>query len=79
MVPIDDVAWWWVVDGIGHVLLSECTCGQCPDRYEGLCGRSGPGLKAREMPAAVCPDCRRALASPTLARAEYLGDRMRGT
>jgi hypothetical protein len=71
MVNLDNVPYWWVHLGIGHALLSECTCGQCEDRYQGLCGLGGPdGTKTTSRPAEICAVCAQLLASPCIARLE---------
>jgi hypothetical protein len=65
VVPLGDVPYWWIHLGIGHALLSECTCGRREDRYTGVCGMSagaGEITTVRPAPEAICAICRRLLA-----------------
>lgn len=67
MVAVDEVPMWWVLDGVGHVLYSECTCGECPDRYQSLCGIRGiAGETVESAPGRICSVCRERLACPGL-------------
>ena len=73
MVSLDDVTLWWLAaDGVGHVLLSECTCGECPDPLEALCGEVGAGEKTPAVPSRICPDCRKLLESPSIIAANFV-------
>ncbi len=68
-VPLSSVPYWWLIDGIGHVLAchTDCHCGEC-DTYLSLCGMSGSlGEWGPMRPDAVCSECRKRLEWPALA------------
>lgn len=61
-VPLQSVPAWWVAGGMAHVLLSECTCGQCLDRYRALCGVFGQNGRKAETAIGAWPICAACLA-----------------
>lgn len=67
-VDLESVPQWWTLDGVGHVLYSACTCGECDDARAALCGLHAPALGdvGDAVPPRVCSACRRALSRPTL-------------
>jgi hypothetical protein len=78
VVAIEEVGTWWIdCLGVGHVLLSECSCGQCTLPFQALCGVEGTGTKTGEVPERICRVCRHQLALPTMRKANYVGYSMR--
>ncbi len=67
-VDVTEVPRWWSIDGVGHVLVSMCTCGECEDAQVALCGLRSvkAGEIGTEVPGRVCSVCRRQLDTPTL-------------
>ena len=66
-VAISSVRAWWILDGIGHALFSFCHCGECPDRFQAVCGLRGlDGERTDIRPDVVCSACKRRLADPSI-------------